>query len=196
MWVVTADQRGSRVVGERVAELLAGLPDVAGLVRPAERTVGDEVQAVLDDAHGVVDLTLHLLRDGGWSVGIGAGAVNEPLPSSSREASGEAFILAREAVEAAKSRHRSVPVAVRGADAGAAADAEAVLSLVGAVTDRRSTAGWEVIGLATAGEGQAAIARRLGISVQAVSQRLRTALWTEEMAARPAAARLLVAAAG
>ena len=196
MWVITADQRGSRVVGERVAELLAGLPDVAGIVRPAERTVGDEVQAVLDDARGVVDLTLHLLRDGGWSVGIGAGAVNEPMPVSSREASGEAFILAREAVDAAKSRHRSVAVAVRGSEPAASADAEAVLVLIGAVAGRRSPAGWEVVDLAASGEGQSAIARRLDISVQAVSQRLRTALWAEEAAARPAAARLLVAAAG
>ena len=196
MWVITADQRGSRIVGERVAGLLAGLPEVRGVVRRAERTVGDEVQTVLDDAGGVVELALHLLRDGGWSVGIGAGAVHEPLPSSSRAASGEAFILAREAVETAKSRHRSVPVAVRGADAGAAADAEAVLTLIGAVAQRRSTAGWEVADLAASGDGQAVIARRLGISVQAVSQRLRTALWAEETAARSAAARLLVTAAG
>src|SRR6516165_7303917 len=98
MWVITADQRGSRVIGARVAELLAGLPEVAGIVRPAERTVGDEVQVVLDDARGAVDLALHVLRGGGWSVGIGAGAVDEPLPASSRAASGEAFILAREAV--------------------------------------------------------------------------------------------------
>ena len=196
MWVITADQRGSRIVGERVAGLLAGLPEVRGVVRRTERTVGDEVQTVLDDAGGVVELALHLLRDGGWSVGIGAGAVHEPLPSSSRAASGEAFILAREAVETAKSRRRSVPVAVRGADIGAAADAEAVLTLIGAVARRRSMAGWEVIDLAASGDGQAVIARRLGISVQAVSQRLRTALWAEETAARSAAARLLVTAAG
>jgi hypothetical protein len=196
MWVITADQRGSRVIGERVAELLAGLPEVAGVVRPAERTVGDEVQVVLDDARGAVDLALHVLRGGGWSVGIGAGAVDEPLPASSREASGEAFILAREAVEAAKSRNRAVALAVRGADADAAADAEAVLTLLGVVAERRSPAGWEVVDLAAADEGQAAIARRLGVTVQAVSQRLRTALWAEESAARPAAARLLVAAAG
>ena len=87
-------------------------------------------------------------------------------------------------------------MAVRGADADAAADAEAVLTLVGAVAARRSPAGWEVVDLAVAGEAQSAIARRLGVSVQAVSQRLRTALWAEEVAARPAAARLLVAAAG
>jgi hypothetical protein len=40
------------------------------------------------------------------------------------------------------------------------------------------------------------VAAALGISQQAVSERLRTALWAEEVAARPAAARLLRLAAG
>ena len=44
------------------------------------------------------------------------------------------------------------------------------------------------------GARQEDVAERLGITQQAVSQRLRTALWSEELAARPAAARLLVAA--
>ncbi|WP_455605091.1 hypothetical protein [Cellulosimicrobium funkei] len=35
------------------------------------------------------------------------------------------------------------------------------------------------------------MARALGVSEQAVSQRLRTALWPEEAAARPVVARLL-----
>jgi len=42
---------------------------------------------------------------------------------------------------------------------------------------------------------QEEVAARLGITQQAVSQRLRTALWSEELAARPAAARLLSLAA-
>lgn len=196
MWVVTIDQRDSRVVGDRVDSLITGLPQVAGVVRAAERTVGDELQLVLDDARGTVDLVMHVLRVGGWSVGVGAGAVDQPLPASTREASGEAFVLARDAVEAAKSRHRSVPIAVRGSDPEAAADAEAVVMLVGAIAARRSPAGWEVVDRAVADESQADIARHLGITVQAVSQRLRTALWAEELAARPAAARLLTLAAG
>ena len=196
MWVVTIDQRDSRVVGDRVDSLITGLPQVAGVVRAAERTVGDELQLVLDDARGTVDLVMHVLRVGGWSVGVGAGAIDEPLPASTREASGEAFVLARDAVEAAKSRHRSVPIAVRGSDPEAAADAEAVVMLVGAIAARRSPAGWEVVDRAVADESQADIARHLGITVQAVSQRLRTALWAEELAARPAAARLLTLAAG
>ncbi len=198
MFVVTVDQQGSRTAGDLVPELLTGLPRLSGMVRAPERTVGDEVQAVLDDAGGVVQRGQDQQRIGGWSVGIGAGPVDEPMPRSSREARGEAFVLARAAVEAAKSRNRPVPLAVRGVDAVAAADAEAVLTLVGAVAVRRSEAGWEAIDRARdlGAEGQDAIARRLGVSQQAVSQRLRAALWAEEAAVRPAAARLLTAAAG
>lgn len=203
MFIVTIDQRGSRVHGDKVDELLASpavrevTPDRAGVVRAFERTVGDEVQAVLDDARVVVDLVLDIARRGGWSIGIGAGDVDEPLPESSRAGSGAAFILARTAVEAAKSRTRTVALAVRGADDGAGRDAEAVLVLAAATAARRSAAGWEVIdALATGGARQEDVATALGISQQAVSQRLRTALHDEELAARSAAARLLDLAQG
>jgi hypothetical protein len=198
MFVLTIDQRGSRHAPDRVPALIAGLPTVPGVVRAPERTVGDEVQAVLDDAGGTVEMVLHLMRLGEWSVGIGAGPVEEPLPPSTREARGEAFVLARAAVDAAKSRNRPVPLAVRGADPVAAGDAEALLTLVGAVLARRTSAGWRAVDESrrAGGAGQEAVAARLGITQQAVSERLRTALWAEEMAVHPAAARLLTAAAG
>lgn len=205
MWVMTIDQQGSRVVGDRVEELLAGLAAstagsgaLPGVVRPFERTVGDEVQAVVADATTVVDIALRVLRLGGWSVGIGGGAVDEPLPATARAGSGAAFIHARTAVEAAKSRMRVVPLAVRGADRDAAAEAEGVLMLIGASAARRTEAGWAVIDALRSGPAglrQEDVATRLGITQQAVSQRLRTALWAEELAARPAAARLLSLAA-
>ncbi|QGQ19366.1 hypothetical protein GC089_09135 [Cellulomonas sp. JZ18] len=196
MFVLTIDQRGSRRGTDRVPELLAHLTDAPGLVRGFERTVGDEVQGVLDDARDVVELVLDLVRVGGWSVGVGAGPVHEPLPPSPRAASGEAFVLARAAVEAAKSRQRPVPLAVRGVDVTAAADAEAVLTLLGAVVVRRTAGGWEAVDAARAGDGQEVVARALGVTQQAVSQRLRAALWAEEQAVRPVAARLLTAAQG
>ena len=197
MFILTIDQRGSRRAPDRVPALLAGLPALPGVLRHAERTVGDEVQAVLDDATGAVLLALHALRLGEWSVGIGAGPVDQPLPASAREGRGEAFVLARAAVDAAKSRNRSVPLAVRGIEPAAAQDAEAVLTLLGAVLARRTPAGWAAIDeTRRSSGGQEAVAARLGISQQAVSERLRTALWAEELAARPAAARLLTLAAG
>lgn len=205
MWVLTVDQQGSRRVGDRVEAFLAEIapyvasPKRAGaVVRQFERTVGDEVQAVIDDAATVVELTLRILRLGGWSVGIGGGEVDEPLPESARAGSGTAFVLARAAVEAAKSRMRVIPLAVRGTDRDAAAEAEGVLMLIGASAARRTPAGWAVIdALSAGGPGlrQEDVATGLGITQQAVSQRLRTALWAEELAARPAAARLLSLAA-
>ncbi|MGV8977517.1 MAG: hypothetical protein ACOH17_05685 [Cellulomonas sp.] len=202
---MTVDQQGSQVVGDQVDTFLAGIePFVAApervrsVRRPFERTVGDEVQAVIADAATVVDIALHILRLGGWSVGIGGGAIDEPLPQSARAGSGSAFVLARAAVEAAKSRMRVVPLAVRGTDRDAAAEAEGVLILIAANAARRTEAGWAVIDALCAGGPelrQQDVAARLGITQQAVSQRLRTALWTEEIAARPAAARLVSLAA-
>ncbi|WP_448629401.1 hypothetical protein [Cellulomonas soli] len=200
MFVVTIDQQGSRVVGDRVEPFLADLAELTvdvgprRPVRPFERTVGDEVQAVFEDAAAVVDLVLRVLRRGGWSVGVGAGPVDLPLPESTRAGSGPAFVLARDAVEAAKSRVRAVPLAVRGRDATAALDAEALLVLTAAVAARRSPEGWQVVDLLDElgrDARQEDAAAQLGISQQAVSKRLRTALWAEECAARPAAARLL-----
>lgn len=191
------DQKGSRSVGDRVDQLLADLADTAGrpgVVRPFERTVGDEVQAVVDDAGLAVEIALRLVRIGGWSIGLGVGPVDEPIPASARAGSGAAFVRARIAVDRAKTRTRPVPLAVVGASAAKAADAEAVLTLLGALGMRRRPAGWAVVDALTAlgpEATQEAIATRLGITQQAVSQRLRAAMWAEEVAARPVAARLL-----
>ncbi len=193
MIVVTVDQQGSRRVGDRVEDLLAELHRFGGLTRPFERTIGDEVQAVLVDPALAVDVALHVLRLGGWSIGIGVGAVVEPLPATTREASGPAFVHARTAVERSKSRLRPVPLAVEAEDPDRAREAEGVLTLLGSIVTRRTDAGWAVIDelASSAGTTQEAVAARLGISQQAVSQRVRTAMWAEELAVRPVAARLL-----
>lgn len=198
MFVMTMDQRGSRRAGDLVEPLLAELNHLRaapGVVRPFARTVGDEVQAAFEDPDLVVDVALAVTRRGGWSVGIGVGPVELPLPADVRAATGEAFVHARQAVERAKVRGRSVPLAVSGVGATAAADAEAVLVLLGSVAGRRTAAGWTVIdALGTGTVTQEEVAERLGISQQAVSQRLRGALWPEEPPVRAAAARLLARA--
>jgi hypothetical protein len=85
-------------------------------------------------------------------------------------------------------------LAVAGEPSGRAADAEAVLTLLGALGMRRTPAGWAVIdAMESLGPNatQDAVATRLGVTQQAVSQRLRAAMWAEEVAARPVAGRLL-----
>lgn len=231
MIVLTIDQRGSTYADDRVPEILAELADLTrgrdGVVVRFERTVGDEVQGILAPGRGgaqlAVDLTLHLLRDQGWSVGIGVGQVEGPLPAVSREARGFAFYRARDAVERAKTRGRGASVAVEGPPPGAAdlvtggarpldgqtsrpgtaepsppdlaAEVEALLRLLAAIRARRTPQGWEVAdtlaSLADKPGRQRIVAQSLHVSEQAVSQRVRAALWQEEEAVRPVVVRLL-----
>lgn len=195
MFVLTVDQRDSSRQPDRVTALLVDLAaHEESLVRGFERTAGDEVQGVLDDAGQVVDLVLRLVREDAWSVGVGVGTVKEPLPESTRAGSGPAFVLAREAVNRAKSRPSGL--AVEGESADDAQRAQTVLDLLASVLARRSDRGWEAVDLAATGLNQIEVAERLGISKQAVSQRLQTADWHLEPDARALASHLLSVADG
>jgi hypothetical protein len=193
-FVLTVDQQGSRRSADRVAALLPRLNREVRTVLPFERTAGDEFQGVLDDPATVVDVVLTLVREGGWSVGIGAGSVQRPLPSSTRAATGPAFLAARRAVDAAK--QRPLRVAVRGAVPADAGDAQAVLGALALLVDRRSEPAWQAIAEVSSGRTQAQAAAALGISRQAVGQRLAAGQWDLERELRPTAARLLTRAAG
>ncbi|WP_420879553.1 hypothetical protein, partial [Rhodococcus sp. (in: high G+C Gram-positive bacteria)] len=144
MFVLTVDQRGSRRDIDRVGPLLDDLA-AHPLLRPFERTAGDEVQAVADDADTVVDLALDLVRREHWSVGIGVGAVEEPLPAQTRAGRGPAFEAARDAVERAKRTPSGV--AVEAADPQAAADADAALTLLALLVSRRTPQGHAAVEL-------------------------------------------------
>lgn len=187
MFVLTVDQRRSRRDVDRVGDLLADYRD-RPLLRPFERTAGDEVQAVTDDPAVVVDLALDLVRRGQWSVGIGVGPVREPLPDSTRAGHGPAFEYARDAVTRAKRAPARLAVTGSGERA---ADPEAVLTLLGLLVARRSAEGQAVVDLLHAGRNQSVVADTLGITKQAVSQRLAAAGWHAEGPARTTAARLL-----
>ncbi|MGO4491789.1 MarR family transcriptional regulator [Arthrobacter sp. 2YAF22_2] len=216
MYVLTIDQRGSTADVDRVPDLLA---ELAALCPDAhfERSVGDEVQGVLQHPDDVVEIALHALRSGHWYVGIGVGPVELPLPASPREGSGPAFVAARSAVERAKSAASRVPLAVAGeARRGTAAgpgrgpgpatpgvrecsNAEAVLRLIGRLVQDRTAAQWKVVdvlrgiqhGHAGTHGTQKIAARQLGITEQSVSRALLRSGWQEEWAARPAAEMLL-----
>ena len=61
MYVLTIDQRGSSTDVDRVPEFLDGLHRIS---RGFERSVGDEVQGVLNHPRDVVEVSLHALRSG------------------------------------------------------------------------------------------------------------------------------------
>ncbi|ADX72562.1 MarR family transcriptional regulator [Pseudarthrobacter phenanthrenivorans] len=209
MYVLTVDQRGSTSDVDRVPELIAALGALTPI--PFERSVGDELQGVVEQAADVVDIALHALRGGHWYIGIGIGAVHLAEGASPREGSGSGFVAARKAVELAKAAGGQVPLSVVAGsmvrskevkpqareDAIAAANAQAVLRLVGRLVQERTEAQWRVVDRLRAlqGEGrhgsQKQVARELGITEQSVSRAVLRSGWQEEWAARPAAAMLL-----
>jgi hypothetical protein len=193
-FVLTVDQRASRRGPDRVPDVLGALNEGVATVRPFERTAGDEFQGVLEGSGEVVDVVLRLVRWGGWSIGVGAGPVQTPLPPSTRAGTGPAFLCARRAVDAAK--QRPARLAVRGAVPVDAGDAQAVLTALAVLVDRRSEQAWEAIALVEGGRTQAEAATELGITRQAVGQRLAAGLWELERELRPTAGRLLERAAG
>ena len=189
MFVLTIDQVGSRRHGDLVDATVASLSAVATRL-PFTRTIGDEFQGALEDAPSVVDAILSLMRSGQWHVGLGIGTVTEPLPDDPRSAGGPAFLAARTAVEQAKREPSHLQVVAPAAPAEAA-DAATVLQLLAAVRDRRTAQGWEAVDLMAATGQQSEVAERLGISRQAVGQRLQAASWAVEQRALPTLARLL-----
>ena len=197
-FVLTVDQRRSR----RGPDLVdATIDTIAGLVRVPtlafERTAGDEFQGVVGAASDAVAIALRLVRDGRWSIGIGVGTI---VVGSARASRGPAFLRARQAVDVAKRSPHDVAVLGPGDDDAdetlnsRAGQAHALLTMLAAVVGRRTDAGWEAIDLVEAGSSPAEAAAELGISRQAVGQRLAVALWREEIDVRHVAVRLLTEA--
>lgn len=191
MFVMTMDQRASSGGPDRVTALVEGLNDPSpregagrGMVRPFQRTAGDEVQGVVERADTVVGIALSAARSGHWSVGIGVGPVRHPMPAETRAGAGPAFEHARRAVERAK--HSPGHVAVDGPESAGQDDAaelfeavEASLQLLAELEFRRSSEGQEAGRWMDAGATQREAAEKLGVSQQAVSSRLRSGLWGE-----------------
>lgn len=207
MYVLTINQRDSREVGDMVHDLLRSLRPVQ-TVLPFQRSEGDEAIGIVADATSAVDAALRALRDRRWNVGIGVGPVGavdpgDPhgpaapgaLPDTQelRDVGGPGLVYARRAVEDAAKAGVRVPVSVHGPDAEAAAQAEAVLRLVGQLVLTRTDAEWAVLDLLVPGVRgqQKLVAAELGITVQAVSKAVQRSFWAEEHACRPAASRLL-----
>jgi len=192
MFVITADQVDSRHGRDLVDDALTRIAKAAGdrLALPPDRTAGDEVQALTAEPGAALDVALALLRTGAWSVGIGVGAVQTPLPEATRAARGDAFIAARAAIDEAKRR----PTRFAAAGGDAATVAQPLVELLLQLRERRSAPGWELFDLMEQGLSQRDAARRLGITPQAASRRAQAAGIRLDQAARPALMSVLAAA--
>lgn len=192
MFVITADQVDSRSKADLVASTLNRLNDGSvHTILDADRTAGDELQVLLEDASDTLTVTLQLTRSGLWSVGCGVGNVHTPLPRNIREATGDAFVAARRAVDNAKKRHTKFALETEPASEHAT-DAESLINMLLAVRARRSPQGWEIHDLMDENAmTQADAAARLGISPQAVSLRIRAGEIRTEVAALAPLTRIL-----
>ena len=192
MFVLTVDQVDSQGGSDLVEPALAEIARIAGgeLLRPAERTAGDELQAATASAATALDLVLALSRPGTWSIGLGIGGVRHPLPDSTRAMAGSAFVNARAAIEAAKRRPTRFAAVVEGDGLGGD-DLTALVDLLLQLRGRRSVPGWELYELLAAGATQAEAAARLGITPQAASLRATAAQLKTDFAAQHALERVL-----
>lgn len=202
MYVITADQIDSRNDRDRATEMIALLTADYGhaFPLPPDQTSGDEIQVMTADASSALDVVLALHRAGYWSVGLGVGAVNTPLPESTRQSSGGAFVAARNAVTRSKRTEAKFALEDGAAAAASASpdargltgdEVEALVTMLLLLRQRRTSEGWEAVELLRSGLSQVKIAAALGISTAAVSQRVKSAQWRVEEAVRPALVRLL-----
>ncbi len=185
--VLTVDQDGSRAGTDQVPAALEALAGIPSLL-PFERTVGDELQGVLDDPAALVRALEWLLRAGAWNVGIGVGAIETPLPDHARAGRGPAYLAAREAVTAAKGSPWHVRAVAGDDEKGGREDRvralESAVWLWAALLGRRTPRGWEVSDLVDQGLTYDETASRLYISQSAVSQRAAAAGIAEGRRAR------------
>lgn len=190
--VLTLDQRGSRAGADAVPALLDALAPgslPAAPLLPFQRTVGDEVQGVVDRAPALVDVVGRALRTRMWTIGIGFGTVETPLPAETRAGRGAAYLAARDAVTRAKSAPHRI-VVVGGLGDARPEHLETVLGLWAGLLERRTPRGWEVHDLLAQGLSYSAVGHRLGITQSAVSQRAQAAGIIDEQRARSLAEHL------
>ena len=170
MFVLTIDQQDSRSSDDAVPRILDVLSPIDTVV-PFARTIGDEVQGVLDDPDAVAEAVRRIGIDSGWHIGIGIGEVERPLPETTIEGRGAAFYAARQAVEAAKSAPANLVVSAD-PDGDHRGLAEAALRLlISTLAELRShSRGYVGFRLDHPDATQTEIAAEFDVSQQAVSR--------------------------
>jgi hypothetical protein len=191
MFIITADQIDSTHLADIAGEAVNTLNDRYGseLALQADRTAGDEIQALTSSATTALAIVLDLTRTGQWSVGCGVGAVRTPLPTNTREATGPGFVAARSAVGQAKGAQSRFALVTE--TSSESADPGPLVDLLLLLRSRRTREGWELFDLVAAGMTQADAAAELRITPQAASKRARAAGIRTELAAMPVLADLL-----
>lgn len=196
MYAVHATYRGnSRRRADyvrQVADALGSAPDVG-----AVRVLGaEDFTALARDADSATGVVLNLIQAGDFAVGIGAlaGGVEDTGTSADTGESAVVEQLIGAAGRAAEGNRRAGQVQARvelpgpggvqspGHGADVSADIAAAFTLVAHVLNRRTAEGREATALMRQGHLQSEAAEMVGISKQAMSQRLAAAGWQAEQA--------------
>ena len=140
----------------------------------------EDICAVAHSASSVCDVVMALLADGDWAIGLGITSHGRGVHAAS---------------EAVGTRPAQVKVGVDTRTPGTnAEDIAAAFALVGHVLQKRTIEGREATALVRRGMNQNEAARELGISKQAMSQRLQAAGWQAEQAGWRLALNLIIRA--
>ena len=177
-------EKARATVVERSAEALSSLPGVAGF----EVLGVEDIRSKVADAEAALNLIMALLSDGNWAIGLGiADGSNNSAPSDASAT----------ATAAVGTRAGQVRVIVDRQNATTeAADIAATFALMSHVLHKRTYEGREATSLVRRGMNQNEAATTLGISKQAMSQRLQAAGWPAEQAGWQLALNLITRAAG
>ena len=177
-------EKARATVVERSAEALSSLPGVAGF----EVLGVEDIRSKVADAEAALNLIMALLSDGNWAIGLGI------ADGSDNSAPSDASATATAAVG---TRAGQVRVIVDRQNATTeAADIAATFALMSHVLHKRTYEGREATSLVRRGMNQNEAATTLGISKQAMSQRLQAAGWPAEQAGWQLALNLITRAAG
>jgi len=177
-------EKARATVVERSAEALSSLPGVAGF----EVLGVEDIRSKVADAEAALNLIMALLSDGNWAIGLGI------ADGSDNSAPSDASATATAAVG---TRAGQVRVIVdRQNTTTEASDIAATFALMSHVLHKRTYEGREATSLVRRGMNQNEAAATLGISKQAMSQRLQAAGWPAEQAGWQLALNLITRAAG
>ncbi|WP_420098513.1 DNA-binding protein [Corynebacterium sp.] len=191
MYSVHALYRGTSL---RRADYVRQVSDALGNAHNVVEVRGrgpEEFVVLADDADSAAGVVMNLIQAGDFAIGIGA-VVGDPGTGQADRALRDHLVSA--AARAVRGARRAGVIQARvelpgpggvqasGAGADVAGDIAAAFTLVSHVLSRRTAEGREATALVRQGHLQSEAAELVGISKQAMSQRLAAAGWQAEQA--------------
>lgn len=200
MWALHARYRGRDT---RRAELVKRFADALSTLEGAGQfeLIGvEEIRAHITTPITTCDVIMALLAAGDWAIGVGVVPATEASSENPDDLDDAVIEQAKKAASdalrpTAKAGTVKVRIAGTKRDNPAAFNISAAFTLIGQVLSKRTQEGREATSLVRSGLNQNEAAQELGISKQAMSQRLQAAGWQAESAGWQLAVNLIEQAA-